>query len=99
MTGVPAATLRAWEQRYGFPAPERTASSYRVYSPDDVDLIARVRALCDGGMAPAEAVAEVLEAGTRPAAMQLEPLPPTTRGGPLAGQIVAAAEAADPGAL
>jgi DNA-binding transcriptional MerR regulator len=99
MTGVPAATLRAWEQRYGFPAPERTASSYRVYSPDEVDLISRVRALCDAGMAPAEAVAEVLEAGSRPAPLSLEPLPPTTRGGPLAGQIVAAAEAADPAAL
>lgn len=64
MTGVPASTLRAWEQRYGFPAPERTASAYRVYSQDDIDLIAAVRARCDAGMAPAEAVAEVLESAT-----------------------------------
>ena len=100
MTGIPASTLRAWEQRYGFPAPERTASSYRVYSPDDVDLIHRVRALCDAGMAPAEAVAEVLEAGSRSDA-RIEPPPPapTTSGGPLADQIVRAAEAADPAAL
>ncbi|HWB79038.1 MAG TPA: MerR family transcriptional regulator [Nannocystaceae bacterium] len=67
LTGVPASTLRAWEQRYGFPAPERTASAYRLYSEGDVARIARVRALCDGGMAAAEAVAAVLaEAGTSP---------------------------------
>ncbi|MBC8068894.1 MAG: MerR family transcriptional regulator, partial [Deltaproteobacteria bacterium] len=57
LTGVPASTLRAWEQRYGFPAPERTASAYRLYSDGDVARIARVRSLCDGGMAAAEAVA------------------------------------------
>lgn len=55
MTGIPAATLRAWERRYGVPAPERTESSYRLYSDTDVDLIRRLRELCDGGMAPAEA--------------------------------------------
>ena len=31
MTGIPAATLRAWERRYGIPSPERTASGYRLY--------------------------------------------------------------------
>ncbi len=58
MTGVPAATLRAWERRYGIPAPERTpGSSYRLFSDDDVALLRRMRALCDRGMAPAEAAA------------------------------------------
>ena len=38
LTGVPAATLRAWERRYGIPTPARTASSYRLYS--DVDVVA-----------------------------------------------------------
>ncbi len=55
MTGTPAATLRAWERRYGVPSPERTESSYRLYSESDVELIRRVRELCDAGMAPAEA--------------------------------------------
>jgi DNA-binding transcriptional MerR regulator len=98
MTGIPASTLRAWEQRYGFPAPERTASSYRVYSPEDVELIHRVRALCDAGMAPAEAVAEVLEVGVR-SEPAIDPLPAPATGGPLAAQIVNAAEAVDPAAL
>lgn len=55
MTGIPAATLRAWERRYGVPEPKRTESSYRVYSDSDVELIRRVRELCDQGMAPSEA--------------------------------------------
>ncbi len=55
MTGIPAATLRAWERRYGVPEPRRTESSYRVYSDADILLIRRVRKLCDEGMAPSEA--------------------------------------------
>jgi DNA-binding transcriptional MerR regulator len=68
MTGVPASTLRTWEQRYGFPSPDRTASAYRMYSQSDIDQIARVRELCDEGMGPAEAVQQVLEGGPTGAA-------------------------------
>lgn len=55
MTGVPAATLRAWERRYGVPTPARTVSSYRLYSEQDVGLVRRLRDLCARGIAPAEA--------------------------------------------
>lgn len=58
LTGVPAATLRAWERRYGVPAPARTASAYRVYSDEDVATVRRLKALCDEGMAIAEAAAK-----------------------------------------
>jgi DNA-binding transcriptional MerR regulator/methylmalonyl-CoA mutase cobalamin-binding subunit len=60
MTGIPAATLRAWERRYGVPEPRRTESSYRVYSDADVELIRRVRELCEQGMAPSEAAKLVM---------------------------------------
>lgn len=60
MTGIPAATLRAWERRYGVPEPQRTESSYRVYSDADIELIRRVRELCDQGMAPSEAARTVM---------------------------------------
>lgn len=71
MTGVAAATLRAWERRYGVPAPRRTTSAYRLYSDRDVELIRRVRELCDGGMAPSEAAKLVLaSAGEREQATQ-----------------------------
>lgn len=55
LTGVSSATLRAWERRYGVPAPSRTASAYRLYSDDDVALITRMRDLVKTGTAPAEA--------------------------------------------
>src|SRR3954447_19445821 len=41
LTGVAAATIRIWEQRYGFPAPARTASGYRIYTEQDVLAIRR----------------------------------------------------------
>lgn len=60
MTGVSPATLRAWERRYGLPAPRRSTKAYRLYSERDVALIRRVRELCDTGMAPSEAARSVL---------------------------------------
>jgi MerR family transcriptional regulator, light-induced transcriptional regulator len=60
MTGVPAATLRAWERRYGIPSPERSTSAYRLFSEHDVASIRRLKELCDAGMAPAEAARLVL---------------------------------------
>jgi DNA-binding transcriptional MerR regulator len=62
MTGVSAATLRAWERRYGLPSPRRSSSAYRLYSDRDVELIRRVRELCEAGMAPSEAARSVLAA-------------------------------------
>ncbi len=41
-TGVEAPTLRMWEQRHGFPRPQRLPSGHRRYTPREVDLIARV---------------------------------------------------------
>ena len=35
-TGVPAATLRKWEQRYGVLTPTRTAGAHRRYSERDI---------------------------------------------------------------
>ena len=49
-TGMTEATLRAWESRYGFPAPERLASGHRRYSEDDVELVRRAAELRDGGL-------------------------------------------------
>ncbi|EDM76025.1 B12 binding domain/transcriptional regulator, MerR family protein [Plesiocystis pacifica SIR-1] len=69
MTGVPAATLRAWERRYGIPSPERTSSSYRLFSDHDIASIRKLKELCDEGMAPAEAarmVQRIEEASNQP---------------------------------
>jgi len=66
MTGVSAATLRAWERRYGIPRPQRTASAYRLYSDRDIEMVRRVRDLCEGGMAPSQA-AQIVLSGAAPA--------------------------------
>ena len=60
LTGVAAGTLRAWERRYGFINPERTASGHRLYSRRDVERIQQASELIQSGIAPAR-IGEVLE--------------------------------------
>lgn len=96
LTGVSAATLRAWERRYGVPVPSRTESSYRVYSEADIETIRRLRALCDEGMSPSEAAKVVLTetaAPPEPAANVGDPY------GPSRQAILEAIERFDPVAL
>jgi methanogenic corrinoid protein MtbC1 len=38
-TGLKPDTLRAWERRYGLPAPERSSGGHRLYSQRDIDVI------------------------------------------------------------
>lgn len=66
-TGVPAATLRAWERRYGIPVPARTQSSYRLYSDRDIELVRLLNAHCEAGMSPAEAARMLRERDETPA--------------------------------
>ena len=54
-TGVRAATIRAWEQRYGLLDPVRTPRGYRLYSAGDEQRLRSMRALTDQGLAAAEA--------------------------------------------
>ncbi len=58
-TGVAAATIRMWEQRYGFPAPSRTPSGYRLYTDADVEAIRTVTALRHRGLSIADAIRRV----------------------------------------
>jgi MerR family transcriptional regulator, light-induced transcriptional regulator len=60
LTGVPVATLRAWERRYGVVVPARTEGGYRLYDADAVAAITRMRALLDAGFGPMAAAAEVV---------------------------------------
>jgi DNA-binding transcriptional MerR regulator len=80
MLGIPPATLRTWEERYGLPVPQRSPGGHRVYSRDQVDQLRFVKAQLAHGMAPADAhrlLAERLTAG----ASSFEP--PDTEGRPL----------------
>src|SRR4051794_38652914 len=54
-----AGTIRMWEQRYGFPEPERTTAGYRIYSEGDVDALRRVLAFRERGLSVPAAVDRV----------------------------------------
>lgn len=55
-TGIPAATLRAWERRYGFPEPERTGGGQRLYSWRDILALKWANARLEDGMRIGQAV-------------------------------------------
>ncbi len=55
-TGVSAATLRAWERRYGVPDPDRTGSNYRLYSERDIALIRWLTQRVEAGLSISQAV-------------------------------------------
>lgn len=49
-TGLSPATLRMWEIRHGFPAPERLGSGHRRYALEDVETILDVLRRRNGGV-------------------------------------------------
>jgi MerR family transcriptional regulator, light-induced transcriptional regulator len=51
-TGIGKDRLRAWERRYGFPAPQRDRNGKRVYPPDQVARLKIIKRLIDIGHAP-----------------------------------------------
>src|SRR3954462_5829330 len=63
LTGIAAGTIRMWEQRYGFPTPERTPSGYRRYTEDDVEALRRVMAYRHRGLSVAAAIDRARETG------------------------------------
>jgi len=65
-TGIAAGTIRMWEQRYGFPDPERTASGYRRYSDEDVDALRRVASFRQMGLSIPAAIDRVRGASEVP---------------------------------
>jgi DNA-binding transcriptional MerR regulator len=56
MTGIPSATLRAWERRYGFPESGRTAGGHRLYSQEQIEGILWVKRRTEEGMQTGQAV-------------------------------------------
>ncbi|KRF34665.1 DICT sensory domain-containing protein [Nocardioides sp. Soil805] len=55
-TGVPPATLRSWESRYGFPVPVRLPGGHRRYAEPDVAAVLEVLRHRDAGLALEAAV-------------------------------------------
>ena len=55
MLGVPAQTLRAWEDRYQQIVPARSGGGQRLYSRDQVDQLSFIRNQIEQGLQPADA--------------------------------------------
>lgn len=55
--GIAKETLRVWERRYGFPAPQRDPNGERVYPPDQVHKLTMIKRLIDQGYRPGKIVA------------------------------------------
>ena len=55
MLGIPTATIRNWEERYGTIVPERSPGGHRVYSRDHVEQLRFVAAEVSGGLSAADA--------------------------------------------
>lgn len=55
-TGLPAATLRAWERRYSALAPGRTQSGYRLYSAHDIAMLRWLKARVSEGLKISQAI-------------------------------------------
>ncbi|MDX1594647.1 MAG: MerR family DNA-binding transcriptional regulator [Gammaproteobacteria bacterium] len=64
LTGVTPSTLRAWERRYGQPAPSRTASGHRLYSQRDILAIREMHRRVASGESPAVAARQPAAAAT-----------------------------------
>lgn len=57
-TGISAATLRKWEQRYGFPKPTRHNGYTRSYSHEEIAQLHEIKNLIDQGAKPSQVLAD-----------------------------------------
>lgn len=110
--GISAATLRAWERRYGVVSPTRSEGGYRLYAEDDVRALTLMAQLVADGWTPSLAAGEAtrrLEAvaeAEAPAGASLAPVPDVMARpaadrspGAFTGALVDAAAALDAAAL
>ncbi len=77
-TGLTAATLRAWERRYGLPMPARTRGGHRLYSAYDLATLRWLKARITEGLTISRAVElwrQTLAAGRDPLAEIAPPTP------------------------
>jgi hypothetical protein len=65
LSGVPEASLRAWERRYAVVVPRRSDAGYRIYDDEAVAAATTMRTLVEAGWAPVEA-ARAVKAGAQP---------------------------------
>lgn len=64
--GVPTATLRSWNQRYGVGPPEHSPGQHRLYSETDIAVVRRMYELIVQGASPRTAARTAIDS-VRPA--------------------------------
>jgi DNA-binding transcriptional MerR regulator len=62
-TGISADTIRAWEKRYGLPAPQRSDGNQRLYSDHDVQVLIWLQGKIQEGVQISKAVSLLQEHG------------------------------------
>ena len=70
MLGIPAATIRNWEERYATIVPERSQGGHRLYSRDQVEQLRFIAMEIAGGLSAADAhrlLSDEGRSGRRPA--------------------------------
>jgi DNA-binding transcriptional MerR regulator len=78
-TGIPQATLRAWETRYGLAPSRVTAGGHRRYTSSDVARLRSVQHLVARGVPAGEAARSVLSLDGEPQLPHLDLAPGTGR--------------------
>jgi len=67
-SGVPAATLRSWESRHGFPLPIRLEGGHRRYDDHHVDQVVEVARLRRSGLPLETAISQTTRSSAAPKA-------------------------------
>jgi CheY-like chemotaxis protein len=68
LLGVPAQTLRTWQERYGVVVPERSAGGHRLYTRDQLEQLRFLADQVAAGLSPGDAhrlLGERVAAGVR----------------------------------
>jgi DNA-binding transcriptional MerR regulator/methanogenic corrinoid protein MtbC1 len=66
LTGVPSATIRVWERRYGLVRPVRSDGGYRLYDEHGLQLLRAMGALVAGGWSASQAAEHLRSQGADP---------------------------------
>ncbi|MEY3213477.1 MAG: hypothetical protein RIT28_3958 [Pseudomonadota bacterium] len=74
-TGIPRNTILAWERRYELFDVARASNNFREYTDKDVELLARIKAMCDEGYRVSEAISLLRERSEVAAAAPAAPAP------------------------
>lgn len=84
LTGLPVATLRAWERRYGVVQPGRSDGGYRIYDDRDLELLRTMKGLVAAGWSPRLAAEQLLTLPADAAPGRLPQNGPTSQPEPMA---------------